>query len=129
LPAPTTTTLPVASSCGADGTQFGAAACGVARLTARIETAGVDQLGGKATANRLRSLLRRANRFLDAARGGADVGDNLRRAQREMRTFERTVQQGLRRKRRPIDAEVGNGMLSLSTDTRSEIGALQASGR
>ena len=45
-----------------------------------------------------------------------------------MKGLERTVQQGLRRKRRPIDAEVGDGILSLTTDTRSEIGVLQALG-
>jgi hypothetical protein len=101
----------------------------VTRLTTRIEGTTTDQLGGKATANRLRAALRRAGRYLDAARGGKNVTANLRRAQREMRSFERTLQQGLGRKRRPIDAEVGQGILSLSTETRSEIGVLQALGQ
>ena len=128
--APTTTTQPAApAQCSADQTQFGAAACGVTLLTTRIEGATMDQLGGKATASRLRFSLRRASRYLDAARGGKNIEGNLRRAQREMKGLERTVQQGLRRKRRPIDAEVGDGILSLTTDTRSEIGVLQALGR
>jgi len=101
----------------------------VTLLTTRIEGATVDQLGGKATASLLRVSLRRASRYLDAARGGKNIEGNLRRAQREMKGLERTVQQGLRRKRRPIDAEVGEGILSLTTDTRSEIGVLQAFGR
>jgi hypothetical protein len=98
-------------------------------LTAQVDGATADQLGGKATANRLRAFLRRANRFLDSARTGKDVGPNLRRAQREMKSFERTVEQGIRRKRRTIDGEVGSSILSLSTDARAEIGILQASSR
>jgi hypothetical protein len=127
--APTSTTQPVEPACGADDTPFGAASCGVTRLTAQVDGATTDQLGGKATASRLRAFLRRANRFLDSARAGKDVGPNLRRAQREMKSFERTVEQGIRRKRRTIDGEVGSSILSLSTDARAEIGILQASSR
>ena len=98
-------------------------------LTAQVNGATLDQLGGKATANRLRAILRRADRFLDLARGGKNVGPRLRRALREIKSFERAVQQGLRRKRRPIDTAVGTSFLSLSLDARSEIGSLQASTR
>lgn len=128
-PATSTSTTQPSTQCSADTTEFGGVACSVTRLTTRIEGATTDQLGGKATANRLRAALRRASRYLDAARSGKNVTGNLRRAQREMRTFERTVQQGLGRKRRPIDTEVGQGILSLSTETRSEIGVLQALGQ
>jgi hypothetical protein len=124
------TTLPGApSSCSADQTQFGAATCGVTMLTARVEDAAVDQLGGQGTARRLQSFLRRATRFLDSARDGKRVTSNLRRAQRQMKSFERTVSQGLRRKRRPIDGDIGNDMLLLSSGTRSMIGVLRASVR
>ena len=128
-PVATTTTQPVTPSCGSNEVLSGASTCGVALLTAQVNGATLDQLGGKATANRLRAILRRADRFLDLARGGKNVGPSLRRALREIKSFERAVQRGLRRKRRPIDTAVGTSFLSLSLDARSEIGSLQASTR
>jgi len=123
---PTTTTQPPPPPCGDAPTPYAAAACRIARLRERLEGASPGELGGKPTANRLRASLRQATRFLDAAQSGKKVAANLRRALRQVTSFEKTVAQGLVRKQRQIDPEVGETMLSLSTDARSGIGVLQA---
>lgn len=130
-PAPTTTTQPEAPAppCVEQPDGYDGAACRIETLTATLGTSSPDALGGKATAKRLNLMLARANRFLDSAQVGSKVAVNLRRARRELKVFERTVEKALRRKRDPIDAELGRFILGLAQGATSQLVVLQTNVR
>jgi hypothetical protein len=96
-------------------------------LAATLGSHSAADLGGKATARRLNALLGRAKRFLDSVGRGAKVSRNLKRARRELRSLEKAVQQALKRKRTPIDPELGRFILGLATHATEDVGAMQAS--
>ena len=96
-------------------------------MAATLGSHSAEDLGGKPTARRLNALLGRAHRFLDSVERGAKVSRNLKRARRELRSFEKAVQQALKRKRTPIDPELGRFILGLATHATEDVGAKQAS--
>jgi len=106
-----------------------AAACRVGTLAQTLGTSPPDLLGGKAAARRLNAFVGRANRFLGLARNGAKVKPNLRRARRELKAFEKAVRSGIARKRGPIDRELGELMLGLTTAATNDVEVGQAAAR
>jgi hypothetical protein len=86
-------------------------------------------LGGKTSAKRLSSLLGRANRFLRSAQGGTNVKGNLRKARGQLKSFEKAVQRGLKRKRARIDPVVGEELLALVKDATNDVALTQATVR
>ena len=128
-PPPTTTTLAPAPGepCVDRSSGFDAASCRIGTLAATLGSHSAEDLGGKPTARRLNALLGRAHRFLDSVERGAKVSRNLKRARRELRSFEKAVQQALKRKRTPIDPELGRFILGLATHATEDVGAMQAS--
>jgi hypothetical protein len=128
-PSPTTTTLAPAPGepCVDRSNGFDAASCRIGTLAATLGGHSAQDLGGKATARRLNALLGRAHRFLGSVERGANVSRNLKRARRELRSFEKAVQQALERKRAPIDPELGRFILGLVTHATEDVGAKQAS--
>jgi hypothetical protein len=128
-PPPTTTTLAPAPGepCVDRSSGFDAASCRIGTLGATLGSHSAEDLGGKPTARRLNALLGRAHRFLDSVERGAKVSRNLKRARRELLLFEKAVQQALKRKRTPIDPELGRFILGLATHATEDVGAKQAS--
>jgi hypothetical protein len=52
---------------------------------------------------------------------------NLRKARRQLKSFEKQVQRGLKRRRDPIDADLGEFILGLAKDATNDVGVIQAS--
>jgi hypothetical protein len=103
-----------------------AASCHLDTLADAVGTSPLDALGGKASARRLNAFLGRTTRFLDLAAGGAKVKVNLRKARVQLKAFERAVQRGIKRKRDPIDRELGEFILGLAQDATNDVGVAQA---
>lgn len=102
------------------------APCLVDALASTLAVSSIDELGGKVTARRLKALAGRADTLLDSAASGAKVKVNLRKARRELRSLERVVRQGLRRKRGTIDAAVGGVILGLAHDATNDVEVMRA---
>jgi len=103
-----------------------AASCHLDTLADAVGTSSLDALGGKASVRRLNAFLGRTTRFLDLAAGGAKVKVNLRKARVQLKAFERAVQRGIKRKRDPIDRQLGEFILGLAQDATNDVGVAQA---
>lgn len=125
---PTTTTQP-APLCSAEADGVAGASCWVQRLDATLQATSPDELGGARTSKRLGALVRNATRYLDSADRGVKVKANLRRAHRQLKAFEHIVQQAMKRKRGPLDPDIGQRILGAVTGADSQIDVAVASGR
>jgi hypothetical protein len=90
-------------------------------LNSTLETSTPAQLGGARTKHRLNTLLKGANRSLDAARNGKRVATKLRTARRKLNSFEHVVEQALQRKKGPLDPQIGKLILGVVSGAASEI--------
>lgn len=118
----TTTTLPVAC--------VDQPLVGYDAVDCRLNTIGevlagetIDTLGGKRLAKRIANAVAKARTAMTTARTGRKVVPNLRKANKQLRVFTRSVA-GAQRKGLP--AEVGATLTSLATGATSEIGVLRA---
>lgn len=128
-PPPTTSTTvpPPGAECLEQPSGAAAAACRIGALSDTLGVSPPEALGGKATARRLTALLGRATRFLDLAGRGTNARGNLRKARRQLKSFDKQVQRGLKRRRGPIDAALGEVILGLAKDAMNDVGVIQAS--
>jgi hypothetical protein len=123
----TSTTVPEpGAECAAQPGGVDAASCRIDALAETLGTTSPDVLGGKGSARRLSALLDRANRFLGLAERGSKAKANLRRARRKLKTFEKVVQRGLKRKHGAIDRPLGEFILGLARDATNDVGVAQS---
>ncbi len=125
---PTTTTQP-APACSGEANGVAGASCWVQQLSTTLQTTSPDELGGARTSKRLGALVRNATQYLDSADRGVKVKANLRRAHRKLKAFEHVVQQAMKRKRGPLDPQIGQLILGAVTGADSEIDVAVASGQ
>ncbi len=129
-PPTTSTTIPEpGAECALEADPATAASCRIGVLSKTLGAAAPEVLGGRTSARRLNLLVGRANRFLHSAAGGANPKGNLRKARGQLRSFEKAVQRGLKRKRAAIEPELGGLLLALVKDAANDVVLTQASVR
>src|SRR5262249_39279661 len=125
---PTTTTQPV-PICSGEANGVDAASCWMQELSATMQATPPEDLGGARTSKRVGAFVRNATHSLDSAHRGVNVKANLRRARRKLKAFEHLVQQAMKRKRGPLDPEIGQSILGAVTGADSEIDVAVAAGQ
>jgi hypothetical protein len=83
----------------------------------------VDTLGGKRLAKRIANAVTKARTAMTTARTGRKVVPNLRRANKQLRVFQKSVTSA---QKKGLPADVGASLMSLATGATSEIGVLRA---
>jgi hypothetical protein len=118
----TTTTIPVAC---VDQPLVGYDAIGCRLDTLGEALAGEtpDTLGGKTLAKRMTLSLSRAKTAVTAAREGRKVKPNLRKANRQLHVFQKSVTVA---QRKGMTAELGASLSTLAAGATNEVGVLRA---
>ncbi len=122
----TTTTVPPPASCLAMPTVgFPALTCRLDSLEAALRTHPASDVGGNRALRRQLVRLARTRALVQAAGTGDRAGARLRRAQRKLDAFVRTVATGLRRGR--VTSELGSQLDGLASQAVAELRALRSS--
>lgn len=105
---------------------FEAVDCRLDTIDGTLASADVETLGGKKCATQLDRAVARARSAMAMARTGRKVTPNLRRANKQLRTFQKGV---ARAQRKGMPAILGSRLMALATGATSEIGALRSAQR
>ncbi len=118
----TTTTLPTAC---VDEPLVGydAVDCRLDTIDAVLAGETVDTLGGRRLAKRIANAVTKTRTAMTTARTGRKVVPNLRRANKLLRVFQKSVTSA---QKKGLPADVGASLMSLASGATSEIGVLRA---
>lgn len=123
-PATSTTTTTIPAACVDQPLAgYDAVECRLDTIDTVLAGENVDSLGGKKFAKRLTQSVARARTAITSARSGHKIVPNLRRANKQMRTFQKSVS-GAQKKGLPLT--LGANLISLASGATNEIGALRA---
>ncbi|HEV7734374.1 MAG TPA: hypothetical protein VGR62_19530 [Candidatus Binatia bacterium] len=125
LPTTTTTTLPTECT-DLPLAGFEAVDCRLDTIDTTLAAESIETLGGKKWATRLDKSLTRARSAVAVARTGRKVTPSLRRANQQLRTFQKSL---TRAQSKGMPAILGNRLMVLASGATNEIGALRSAQR